>query len=141
MAPAKRIRISKSDRGSRAYCFTLNNYTNADVTVLKSLEFVYLIFGYEVGESGTRHLQGYFYLTNPKTLSACINYLSSNKYHLEPAITVNAAIAYCKKGGDFFERGELLPSNTKVSRRNAATYWPPRKPPRTRGGYCSAARG
>jgi len=141
MASAKRIRHTKSDRGTRAYCFTLNNYTNADITVLKSLDFVYLVFGYEVGESGTPHLQGYFYLQSCKSLSATINYLCSNKYHLEPAVTVSAAIAYCKKGGDYFERGKILYHNIKVSGRHARSEWPPRKPPRKGDGFCAAAIG
>lgn len=54
----------------RSVCFTINNYTEAEVTELKSqlLEFVYAVFQRERGENGTPHIQGYVYSRNQKSL-------------------------------------------------------------------------
>lgn len=48
------------------YCFTYNNYTADGEEQLKAWleEFTkYAVFGHEVGEKGTPHLQGYINLT------------------------------------------------------------------------------
>lgn len=97
-APAPRV---------RAFTFTLNNYTDPEVDDLKILaqQSKYLVFGREVGESGTPHLQGYVYLRDAKTLSAIIKKFP-RRCHLEVAIcdpTIN--YKYCTKGGDFEEFG------------------------------------
>lgn len=56
---------------SRNYCWTLNNWTEDDVTFLKSpsapVKCVW--FGREVGDSGTPHLQGYVELTKPMRIA------------------------------------------------------------------------
>ncbi len=56
----------------RNLVFTLNNYTQSEVNAIKTLDgdndISYLIFGYEVGESGTPHLQGYIELSKQKSL-------------------------------------------------------------------------
>jgi len=43
------------------------------------------------------------YFTDAKSLAAVRRYLAGA--HVEPAKTISAAIAYCKKDGDFFEQG------------------------------------
>lgn len=57
---------------TRAYCFTINNYTTGTEVVLKQkatgTEVVYMVWSREVGESGTPHLQGYVYFKNPRTM-------------------------------------------------------------------------
>jgi hypothetical protein len=59
----------------RSFPFTLNNYTPAELETLKTLPIAelnirYLCFGMEVApETGTPHLQGFLYLTNPRTLT------------------------------------------------------------------------
>lgn len=55
----------------RAACFTLNNYTEEDVTRIEAFgrSITYLVFQRERGvEGGTPHLQGYAYAPNPKSL-------------------------------------------------------------------------
>lgn len=53
---------------SRAWTFTLNNYTPEEVEICKDIATVYTVFGKEVGpKCGTPHLQGYFYLANAVT--------------------------------------------------------------------------
>lgn len=57
---------------NRAFCFTYNNYDDSTILAYQSLcdskRITYLIYGKEVGESGTPHLQGYVRLPNPTTI-------------------------------------------------------------------------
>ncbi len=60
-------------RGVRRWCFTLNNYTPAEVNMIKdwlTVNAEYHNVHYEVGEQGTPHLQGYFRLKNTATSGA-----------------------------------------------------------------------
>lgn len=87
---------------SKAFCFTLNNYTDQEVELVKSLcplKFSYLVFGFEKGdEEGTPHLQGYFELPKQMKWSTLIN-LFNKRVHLGLRIgTQKDAINYCKKG-------------------------------------------
>ncbi len=55
---------------SKRWVFTLNNYTPAEMMELKeaTLEtFSYLLFGEEIGDEGTPHLQGYFELPKKRS--------------------------------------------------------------------------
>lgn len=55
---------------SRAWCLTLNNYTEEESQFVNTYgPTEYIIVGDEVGENGTRHLQIYFRLKNAKTFS------------------------------------------------------------------------
>lgn len=96
---------SKKDRGSRNWAFTLNNYTPADVELYQQLECRYLCFGYEVApETGTPHLQGFVAFADSKSFArvaallprAHIAACRGDELHNEQ---------YCKKGGDFWEKG------------------------------------
>lgn len=91
-------------KGSRAWCFTLNNYSAEEETAVQGLDCVYVVYGREVGEQGTPHLQGYVHFKNAKTLSAVKKLMP--RAHLEVRQgTIDQAIDYCKKDGDVFERG------------------------------------
>ncbi len=92
---------------SRGWCFTLNNYTPDDTAGLASLSgsSKYLVFGREVGESGTPHLQGYVFFANPRALAGVSKLIP--RAHLEPSRgTPRQASDYCKKGDDYVEHGE-----------------------------------
>jgi len=93
-----------TQRRSRAFCFTFNNASVTDEELLLSLDCRYIVFGRELAPTtGTPHLQGFIYFTNGKTLRAARTALPG--CHVEVAITVDEAIAYCKKEGDFVEKG------------------------------------
>jgi hypothetical protein len=104
--------MSKSNR----FCFTKNNYTEFDVRLLDDdsvySKFKYLIFGKEVGENGTPHLQGYVEFENSCKLritaaKARFEGLGLRGYHLEVAKGSAAQnITYCSKDNDFIEHGE-----------------------------------
>lgn len=88
---------------TRTWVFTLNNYTAEQETAVQALDLAYLVYGREVGESGTPHLQG---LIHDKLMrfSAVKKLIPSA--HWEAAIArPDLGIAYCKKDGDFFEKG------------------------------------
>lgn len=90
---------------SRSWCFTVNNYTEQDRDQLRALSCQYLVFGYERGEEGTPHLQGYVHFKSAKTMSAVKKLLP--RAHLEERrATVDRAVEYCKKDGDYEEFGD-----------------------------------
>lgn len=91
---------------AKHWCFTLNNYTDADIDRIKALgnEVDYLIAGKEVGESGTPHLQGYVSFRGRKRLTQVKAALGSNP-HVSVCRNIDASVEYCKKDGDFFEVG------------------------------------
>lgn len=89
---------------SRAWCYTLNNYTGEEHYALRMLDCVYHIFGRERGAEGTPHLQGYVHFASAKTMSAVKKLMP--RAHLEPRKgTVDQAVDYCKKDGDYEEVG------------------------------------
>lgn len=92
---------------TRHWVFTLNNWTQEDDEALKALgpEVSYLVYGYENGESGTPHLQGYIVFPRVKRLSEAKGLLPGNP-HLEPRRgSPEQAALYCKKDGVFQEFG------------------------------------
>lgn len=90
----------------RAYCYTINNYTEADLEAVRNLRCEYKIYGKEVGANGTPHLQCYSYWKNPKLFSALKKQLP--RAHIEPARgTAADNRKYCSKDGDFCEEGSL----------------------------------
>lgn len=104
---------------AKHWCFTINNYTDEDISKLDSFECDYIIYGKEVGESGTPHLQGYVALLNKKRLPWLKKHFHP-KCHLEVKRgTVSEALNYCKKDGDFVERGEVPKEQTERGRMTA----------------------
>lgn len=106
----------------RGWCFTLNNYTTDQCSALLQRvsqdgnKVVYLCFGKEVGDSGTPHLQGYVHFSRNVRLREAKNSLVGSP-HLEGRRgTLEEAIEYCKKDGDFHEAGSLPPSAAQRGR-------------------------
>ena len=103
---------------AKRWCFTLNNPTDEENFLLVShgeeitadgdnATFSYLIFGNEVGDNGTPHLQGYFWLCDKKRLAQIKTIPGFGRCHLEVARgTHKQASDYCKKDGSFLEYGE-----------------------------------
>jgi len=93
---------------ARAWCFTLNNYTEDDATNILGMVsefFRYICFGREVGESGTPHLQGYAYSVNPCSFTYVRARIPSAHWEVSKG-RPDQAIAYCEKDGVFYERGQ-----------------------------------
>lgn len=95
------------------WCFTLNNYTAEEEQSIRELQpdsenpVSYLVFGREVGDSGTPHLQGYLELTKRLSLAG-VKRLLGQRVHLERrGGSQEEADEYCKKDGDFEAFGSL----------------------------------
>ena len=86
---------------SQNFCFTQNNYV--DTKLVDSIECKYIIYGKEVGDSGTPHLQGVVVFPTQRSLGSVIKKLPG--CHVEITRALPEAIQYCKKEGDFTERG------------------------------------
>lgn len=90
----------------RGWCFTLNNWTDIEEGEISIADCQYLVYGKEIGEQGTPHLQGYIYFKNKKSLRQ-LKELVSQRAHFEAAKgTGEENRTYCTKQGDFYERGE-----------------------------------
>jgi len=91
---------------ARNWSYTLNNYTDSDIALVRGLACVYHICGREVGASGTPHLQGYIELDNNITFSAMQTRLP--KAHLEVSKgNAEQNKTYCTK-----DKNVLLESGT-----------------------------
>lgn len=102
----RKIFLRKYILMARRWCFTLNNYSEEDITALEQWAAKrFLIIGREVGESGTPHLQGYVELQHPLKLTTLKNV--SPKAHWERAAgDQKSNIAYCSKDGNVSTYGE-----------------------------------
>ena len=96
---------------STRWCFTLNNYTQAEQQQISDGfpdTFTYLVFGRELGDSGTPHLQGFFCLRSRRSLRQVRAFPGFARAHLEAARgKTSQAAAYCKKDDDYDEFGQI----------------------------------
>jgi Putative viral replication protein/RNA helicase len=83
------------------FTFTYNNYP--DTSLVDELECRYIVYGKEIGASGTPHLQGTVMFPLQHTVSSVIKKLPG--LHIEVCKALDQSMAYCKKDGDFTERG------------------------------------
>jgi len=91
---------------SRNFCFTLNNYSEADLERLLDVDCKYVVIGKEIGENGTNHLQGYFSFNLQKTLAACKKVDGRAHWEICKGLPSQNR-AYCIKDGDFTEKGSI----------------------------------
>jgi len=95
----------------RNVCFTVNNPTPADRVGLISCYpdiFSYMVFGEEVGQNGTPHLQGYAELVGQKSLNQIKRISGLERAHIEKRHgSAKQAADYCKKDGNFQEFGTI----------------------------------
>lgn len=81
---------------AKNWVFTLNNPTRSEGEAVENLEVPFLIYGKELGETGTPHLQGYVQLEQKRRLASVKELIP--RAHLEIARgTVDENIKYCSK--------------------------------------------
>lgn len=98
-----------STKKTKSWVFTLNNYSDADMRRLDSFMAAdvieYMVYGKEIGDSGTPHLQGFVVWKNRKSFQSTRDLMPFGT-HLKPKSvksTVEEAAAYCRKDGDYKE--------------------------------------
>lgn len=106
-----------SDGQGKRWCFTINNPTAADFfwenEDLLRAEFEYVVLQEEVGEHGTRHIQGFFILKKKKRCGWVRSHCSDRGHYEIARGTNQQASDYCKKsdthpeGGLRFEWGVM----------------------------------
>lgn len=85
----------------KTWVFTLNNWTEEEWNTLREWDYTYIVVGKETGEEGTPHLQGAVTFRVNKSMKGLKELLP--RAHWEKAKAPDAAFAYCKKDGDFWE--------------------------------------
>lgn len=101
-----------------AWCFTLNNYTDNELSTLRGVgnqpTTHYLVLGFETGAEGTPHVQGFYCSRNRITFTTVKNRLG-DRIHVEPMRgNHQQASDYCKKDGTFEEHGVLPAPGTRT---------------------------
>lgn len=96
---------------AKNWCFTLNNYTEDEYNEVKTWNCQYLVVGREVGDQGTKHLQGYVQLIKKMRLTG-VRKLSVRAHWEVSKGTPEQASEYCKKDKDFFEKGTMVKQGT-----------------------------
>lgn len=95
---------------SKNWCFTVNNYSVLDDQTLQDMPYKYLIYGREVGDEGTPHLQGYVQLKKITRLTGMKKLHPTAHWEVAKG-TEEQNRTYCSKEGDFQEFG--TPTKTK----------------------------
>lgn len=103
----RKKRPQKRGRKSKHWCFTISNYTAADIPSIDNIQ--YLVMGKEIApDTGTPHYQGYV-VYNTQLRATQVKKLMP-RAHIEIKYeysTPQQAAVYCKKDGDWEEYGIL----------------------------------
>lgn len=97
--------------GEKTWSYTLNNWNEKEELLLQNMECNFHIYGREIGEEGTPHLQGTIRFKTSKRLAALKKVLP--RAHWEKTIDFEASVAYCMKDQNYF-----LKDNRKQGKRN-----------------------
>lgn len=107
----------------RSWCFTVNNWTDSDKSLIVSLvsEAPAWIYGEEVGENGTPHLQGFIKFKNQVRFSTLKSKLP-RAHWIKARGSVDDNFKYCSKDGKF--ETNIIPKISREELKNmvAATY-------------------
>lgn len=83
---------------AKNWCFTINNFTLLDFSTISAWDVSYAIYGEEVGDSGTPHLQGYAMFRKKLRLTALKKLHSTAHWELSKG-TAEQNRVYCSKQG------------------------------------------
>lgn len=105
---------------SKDWCYTLNNYTVSESISLADIPCIYHVRGYEVGENGTPHIQGFIQMEKKLRIGGMKKYIP--RAHLEVRKgTSQQAADYCKKENDFVETGTLVQQGSRNDLKQATS--------------------
>lgn len=101
------------DTRAHSWCFTLNNYTPEELSVMTSTNATYHIIGEELAPgTGTPHLQGYLHFASAKKLSTLRN--TNGRAHYEVAKgTAEQNYTYCTKSAYVIHENGTMPEQGK----------------------------
>lgn len=110
-----KVQNKKQVPPAKYWCFTFNNYTEEELSSIKSLcdscSFDYII-GKEVGEQGTPHLQGF--IRYPSKSRPMETFKKWPKIHWEKTKSnFQANIDYCSKDGNYITNMKI-PKKVKI---------------------------
>lgn len=111
---------------AKHWCITVNNYGDADICQFTNIEesATYYVFGKEVGDSGTRHLQCYVVFKSPKSLAALKKIWPTGYFeHKYQKSTNIQAATYCKKDGNFVEFGIIPEEGRNLGGEKTKENW------------------
>lgn len=94
------------------YDFVINNYTTNDVCSIKSTIpklAKKAILGFEVGESGTPHIQGCIFLKKKMRITALMKESGFGRASMRAIRNDGACQDYCRKDNDYWEFGYPKP--------------------------------
>lgn len=105
-----------------SFVFTVNNYTDDDINIIQGSidNFSYLIYGKEVGESGTPHIQGYGELNKKKTLNALKKIFPRAHIEKRRGTAKQASDYCCKDDKEPFIYGEISQQGKRTDLDNVA---------------------
>lgn len=99
--------MAKKNTRSRAWVFTLHDYTEEEFEKVKALECRYLSVGKEVAPStGRPHLQGYIYFDTARTFLSMKKAIDDRVFLEAARGKADRNQEYTQKEGEFFEKGE-----------------------------------
>lgn len=113
---------------SKYYVFTLNNYTEEETRAIEAYaqeaqdnldqhECTYIIIGKEIGESGTRHYQGYIEFSSRRRLTQVKRVPGLSRAHFEVRRgNARQAADYCLKDGDLLVEAGAISTVSQGSR-------------------------
>lgn len=110
---------------SRKYVFTLNNWTNTENTTIRDYlknNATKWIFGKEVGENGTPHLQGYMEFKNPKKWSSLMENGFSRCWSRNARGTLKQNYDYTTKDGEYEYGGFKIDDLDEPDKKNIVEW-------------------
>lgn len=108
--------VKKQISPSKRWCFTYNNYDSSEITLLcdiLDIECDKYIFGEEVGDSGTPHLQGYVEFKLKKRPTTIIELFKKFHWEKTKGTPLENAI-YCSKGKNIKLKKIIIPKEIKI---------------------------
>lgn len=105
IAPKKAVKPKNAqESAAKQWCYTINNYTTKDH--IPDEDCKYRIQGYEVGEKGTPHIQGYVWLEEAIRWTAFQKAYPTVTHFEKAKGNPYQNFEYCSKDKDFEEYGE-----------------------------------
>lgn len=114
-------KYKRTDNPIVRWCFTLNNPPEDEADPQHMVFLIehmvnYAVIGFEIGDEGTPHFQGYFELKVKERLAGIKRWWPLGRPHFEPAKgTPQQNRKYCTKSGKYAEHGSLGRERQKSS--------------------------